>query len=130
MAEREPEDYKLRANRRAELHSQGVKGMFLLNGGGILALLTFQTQLLLADDDFSTLSKSITIAICFLVIGLVLLAPINHIRYESSRSYDKDETKARGKALGRVHKVFFCLSLVLFTIGLFVALRGLWLTHN
>ena len=119
------EDYIDRANRRADLHTQGVKGLFILNGGGILALLTFLTQIILNGSYLLPLAKYITWALGFLAFGLVALAPINHLRYESSRLYDKEETKARGKKYGTAHRVLFYASLSCFVLGLVIALAGI-----
>jgi hypothetical protein len=97
---RPSDDYIARANRRAGLHTEGVKGILILNGGGILALLTFVTQLTLATAPKPGLIQTITVAIACFSGGLVAAAPINHLRYEASRLYDNEETnKTAGKAI-------------------------------
>ena len=125
MEQREPEDYRMRAARRADLHTQGIKGMFLLHGGGTLSLLTFETQLMLSKGNFSSLISWITAAIACFVFGLFVLAPVNHLRYESSRLYDKDSTKPLGKVYGFIHRALFYLSLALFAAGVILALVGM-----
>lgn len=127
--QRSHEDYIARANRRADLHTQGVKGMFILNGGGILALLTFLTKLILNEPqpeyDLLALAKYVTGALACLSAGLIALAPINHFRYEASRFHDKPGTKELGKKYGRWHRNLFWFSLFLFFAGVTIALTGI-----
>jgi hypothetical protein len=120
------DDYVDRANRRADLHTQGVKGLFILNGGGILALLTLVTKIIEIDKtQFLPLLTYITSAIIFMIVGLALVAPVNHLRYEASRLFDKDETKARGRKFGLTHRVLFYASLGCFFIGCVIVIWGI-----
>jgi hypothetical protein len=119
------EDYIDRANRRADLHTEAIKGMFILNGGGILALLTFFTQILVHAPHLVPLAKYVVWTISLWAIGLVALAPINHLRYETSRLYDKEETKVQGKKYGMAHRVLFYASVACFVAGLTIALVGI-----
>ena len=123
------EDYRDRANRRADLHTEGVKGMFILNGGGTLALLTSLTQII-KEPALFPIAKYIVGAIAFWSVGLVALAPINHLRYETSRLYDQETTKARGEKYGMAHRGLFCASVLCFAIGLSFALAGAWRLSN
>jgi hypothetical protein len=119
-------DYPERAARRAELHSQGIKGMFLLNGGGVLSLLTFLTQVVGRSDDTKQIVQYTSVAIGLLLAGLIVLAPINHLRYEGSRYFDHLATRARGRKYGLAHRVLFWSSIGLFAIGVAVAVVGVW----
>ncbi len=119
-------DYVERANRRAELHTEGIRGMFILNGGGVLALLTFLTQIVQGEAGTKSLVQYTTVAIGFLLAGLITLAPINHLRYESSRLFDHVETKPKGQKYGLAHRVLFYLSMLFFVLGVFIALIGVW----
>ena len=119
-------DYPERANRRAELHSQGIKGMFLLNGGGVISLLTFLTQIVQRTDDTTQIVRFTAVAIAVLLLGLVVLAPINHLRYESSRLFDHLSTKARGQKYAFAHRLLFWSSIGLFAIGVSIAVIGVW----
>ena len=121
-----PDDYIARATRRSDLHTQGVKGVFLLNGGGVLSLLTFATQLLASGRPVLPLLRAVTIAIGFLIAGLIAAAPINHLRSETSRLYDNEETKRLGRRYGMVHRSLFWASLLFFVIGVATALIGMW----
>lgn len=120
-------DYVERANRRAELHTEGVRGMFILNGGGVLALLTFLTQVIQITEGVQTIVRYIAVAIGLLLLGLIVLAPINHLRYESSRLFDHVETKPKGKRYALAHRVLFALSLAFFVLGVSTALVGVWI---
>jgi len=126
MGQRSQEDYIARANRRAGLHTQGVKGLFILNGGATIALLTFLTQIIAGSTAALSLVKPIVPAICCFAFGLVVAAPINHLRYETSRRYDCEEGKPRGKLYGGISRGLFCLSLIAFVAGTFIAMRALW----
>ena len=119
-------DYVERANRRAELHTEGIRGMFILNGGGVLALLTFLTQIVQGDAEATGIVQYTTVAIGFLLAGLVALAPINHFRYESSRLFDHVETKPKGQKYGLAHRVLFYVSMLCFVFGVSTALVGVW----
>jgi hypothetical protein len=119
-------DYISRASRRSDLHTEGVKGLLALNGGGILALLTFITQLVVRDAANRALVEFITAAIACFATGLIVAAPINHLRYETSRLFDNAETKERGRKYGLAHRILFYASLVLFVIGVATALVGMW----
>lgn len=118
-------DYIDRANRRAEIHSQGIKGMFILNGGGIISLLTFYTQIIIHTPELLALSSYIIWAMAFWGFGLVSLAPINHLRYETSRLFDHESTKEKGKKYGLAHRILFYTSLSCFVVGLVTVLIGL-----
>jgi hypothetical protein len=100
--------------------------LFLLNGGGTLALLTFLTQIIVGAPAAGALVKPIVLAITAYALGLFAAAPINHFRYETSRSYDRDETKSRGKKYGFVARTLFVMSLVLFAIGTAIAMIAVW----
>jgi hypothetical protein len=120
------DDYVDRANRRADLHTQGVKGLFILNGGGILSLLTFLTQIIVLDKPrVLPLIWHVKWAIASMTLGLILVAVVNHIRYETSRLFDKDETRSRGRKLGLFHRILFYASLVCFLGGCAIALSGM-----
>jgi hypothetical protein len=120
-------DYPERAARRAELHSQGIKGMFLLHGGAVISLLTFLTQVAERTDDTHQIVRYTAVAIGLFVVGLILLAPINHLRYEGSRLFDHATTKPKGKKYGLAHRILFWSSLVFFVAGVSVALAGVWI---
>jgi hypothetical protein len=119
-------DYVERASRRAELHTEGIRGMFILNGGGVLALLTFLTQIVQTDAGTKDIIRYTIVSIGFLLLGLIVLAPINHLRYESSRLFDHVETKPKGQKYGLAHRILFILSMILFALGVFTALIGVW----
>jgi hypothetical protein len=120
-------DYVDRANRRAELHTAGIKGMFILNGGGVLALLTFLTQVVQDDSETRCIVHYTIAAIGLLLLGLAALVPINHLRYEASRLFDHIETKPKGRKYGLAHRLLFYFSMLLFVCGVSVALAGVWI---
>ena len=101
--------------------------MFILNGGGVLALLTFLTQMIQDSATPQFVVRYIIAAIGMLLIGLLLLTPINHLRYESSRLHDNEKTKSKGKKFSRAHRILFSVSIVLFAAGVGTALIGVWI---
>lgn len=123
---RSEEDYVARATRRSEMHAQGVKGLLIVNGGGILALLTFATRIMESDQQAAPLINVIIVAIAVLGLGLIAALPINHFRYEASRHSDSAKTKRRGQRYGLAHRILFWMSLVFFFAGVTVALVGMW----
>ena len=123
-------DYVDRATRRADLHTEGVKGLFLLNGGAIVSMLTFLTQVLLGNSRFISILGFVIAAIGCWTIGLIVLAPINHLRYETSRLFDREETRELGKKYGLAHRILFYVSLVLFVAGVACSLGGLWVAKD
>lgn len=98
----------------------------ILNGGAVLSLLTFAAQLMLAERPNVQLVKYVTVAIAFFCLGLIVAAPIYHIRYESSRRHDHPRTKAQGQRYGRLHRRLFVASWSCFVVGVLIALVGMW----
>ncbi len=121
---RDKEDYIQRATRRSEVYSQGIQGLFILNGGGVLALLTFIGHLLDSEKDFTRLINALVFGGGFYCLGLVFLAPVNHIRYEASKLFDKTSTKSKGKKYSCCAKILFFASYSSFLIGSFINLIG------
>ncbi len=126
MTQREKDDYLERANRRADLHTQGVKGLFILEGGGIIALLSLMGQLLVTDREYTDLIRDLVIGATLYCFGLIFLVPIPHLRYETSKLYDKEETKSKGIKYSRIHKLLFYLSMIAFGIGTLIVLIGFY----
>lgn len=128
---RPPDDYIARANRRSDLHTEATKTAQLLNGGGVLAQLTFAAQVAMGAPSTRPLLAYLTWSIFLMVAGLLVAAPISHLRYEASRLYDNEETKTKGRTIGLIHRCLFGASIVLFAAGALVALAGLrWVARQ
>jgi hypothetical protein len=124
MKPRPKEWIREREARRTELHTRAVQGLFILNGGGAIALLTFVQQV------WEKSASIVPYAVCGLLamtVGLLLAAPINLVRYESSRLHDRYESRAKGVAYGRRWRWLFRISLGLFFVGVLIVAVGILL---
>jgi hypothetical protein len=73
--------------RRAQIDTETLKALLLINGGGIVALLTF-SSVLLARPGQEGFLRCIFIAIMLLAAGLVSAVLHNQCRRECSRIHD------------------------------------------
>lgn len=69
---------------RAEITTEGVKGLFLMNGGGSIALLAFLQAIW---EKQPQLAKFVLAGIAVMCLGLVLGGFINFFRYHASFNF-------------------------------------------
>jgi hypothetical protein len=100
--------------RRAELHTRGVQGLFILNGGGTVSLLAFLPQ---AWEKAPELVPFVVSSLCAFSLGLIVAAPINFLRYDSSKAHDRAATRELGQWYGRWWRRLKWFSLIFFVTG-------------
>jgi hypothetical protein len=74
---------------RAEIDTESVKGLLLINGGGAVALLAFLPHVL-GTAEYRPLVLSILIGLLFFQTGLISAVIHNHFRRRCSLEYSKN----------------------------------------
>lgn len=116
-----------RQDRRAVIHSEAVKGLMILYGGGAVAVLGF---LQAVWNDAKQLVPWTLVALGFFAIALALTACVNYLRVECALGWESwfsqgdAEGLVRGKRLGERHFRAVGLSLVLFLGGVLILIMG------
>jgi hypothetical protein len=108
---------------RAEIHNRAVQGLFLLNGGGAVALLAALPQMW---DKAEPIIPAIAGALIIMAAGLVLAGIVNFLRYESSVAHDKAETREKGKRFGRIWRWVAAFSLMMFVVAVSIVSWGIF----
>ena len=86
---------------RAQIDTETVRALMLINGGGAVTLLTFLPHLL-ADRSHEQLVHATLVGILILILGLVLAVIHNRLRRECSLIYEQaDWRPLPGKIWGR-----------------------------
>ena len=110
---------------RAEITSQGVRGLLLINGGAAVALLAFLQALWRADVPDYELMRTIIVALGVLCGGVCCGATVNFIRYHTSIAYQNDY-RIRKIVFERLSFATQYLSLLAFLGAMAVLLVGVW----
>lgn len=122
-------------DRRAQIDTETVKALLLMNGAGAGALLTFLPTSL-SKPEYLPLAKAIFIGLMIFGVGLVFAVIHNRLRRKCSLIYDQHAMRPPsgtifGIDLGEprvcfISIVFMFLSLVAFVVaGGYVAVSGL-----
>lgn len=113
-----------RHNARMQMGNESVRGLFLINGGGAVALLVFLPQVWKTQSE---LALWVLAGLFFFTVGTALAAPINNIRAESSlhHQYGPPE-KARN--LRTLHLWLTRLSVACFAVGGLTVVFGGFIT--
>ena len=106
---------------RADVASEGVKGLLLLNGGGAIALLAF----LQAIWDNKPLAKVVLVGIGILALGAFLAGFVNFFRYHTSMSFQSHRMCAY-HFFRLLSFTFQYLSLLAFAVAAGVLVFGAW----
>jgi hypothetical protein len=106
---------------RSEMMNQGVRGLFLINGGAAVALLAFLQQIWNTNQE---LVAPILSSLEWLVYGVIVTATVNFARSESSRIHDLF-SGGRAKKVTQVTLFFLDRALFLISIACFVV--AMWL---
>ena len=118
---------------RAQIDTETVRGLLLINGGGAVALLAFLPGVL-QKPDYESLARAIIFAVFTFQAGLAFPVIHNRLRRLCSFQYSrKKEKRKTAKFFGRVepticHWSVACLwtSVILFIVGgLIVLVAGL-----
>ncbi|MFH2137399.1 MAG: hypothetical protein ABII88_02685 [Candidatus Omnitrophota bacterium] len=75
---------------RAQIDTENVKGLILINGGGAVALLTFLPSIL-NNPSYEPLSKAILNGLLIFSIGLISALIHNHLRRRCSLAYESSK---------------------------------------
>jgi len=107
---------------RAAVTTEGVKGLFMLNGGGAVALLAFLQAVWERNPALAKVSLK---GIAIFAFGVFLAGFVNFLRYHTSLSFQSGHTLS--------YKVFRFLSvgceyvsLIVFAVGVSVLVYGAW----
>ena len=73
---------------RAQIDTEVVKGLLLINGGGVVALLAFLPSIL-DKGGYEILVKSVLAGLLFFQVGLLFAVIHNRFRRECSLTYDQ-----------------------------------------
>src|SRR5207244_4925901 len=101
---------------------EGVKGLFLMNGGGALALLAF-LQAIWTDNP--RLAESVVVSIAFLAFGVLLAGLVQFFRYHASFNLQSGKDRAF-KAYRGLYLAAAYASLVTFLVAMVVIVSGAW----
>jgi len=107
---------------RNEALAEGVKGLFLMNGGGAVALLAF-LQAIWKDQPL--LAKYVVVSIAVLAVGVFLAGIVQFFRYHASFNSQSGRLRAF-----RIYRVLYLAaaysSLATFLVGLLIVVSGAW----
>jgi hypothetical protein len=73
---------------RAQIDSEGVKGLLLVNGGGAVALMTFLGAIV-SKPDLAPLVRAVVVGIVLCQVGLLLALVHNRLRRICSLIYEQ-----------------------------------------
>ena len=118
-------DTKTLHDARMEITGQAVRGLFLINGGGAVALLAFLQGIW---KPIPELIPSVLWALTWLTAGLASAAPVNFVRTESSLAHQEDRMSAKAKWLRWGHRVLFGVSIICFVVAMATISVGAWLS--
>jgi hypothetical protein len=107
---------------RNEALAEGVKGLFLMNGGGSVALLAF-LQAIWKDQPL--LAKYVVASIAILAVGVLLAGLVQFFRYHASFNFQGGRIHAF-----RTYRILYLAaaygSLATFLVGLLTVVSGAW----
>lgn len=106
---------------RAQIDSDTVKGLLLINGGGSVALLAFLPSIL-DKALYEPLASAILYGLLFFQLGLVSALFHNHLRRRCSIAYEKKKPKKRilwmeEPCVCHVSTLFMTLSYLFFIVA-------------
>jgi hypothetical protein len=114
---------------RAEITTQGIRGLLLINGGGAAALLAFLQAVWNQDP---RLANYVVTAIAWLAAGVSIAGVSFFLRYHTSFAFDKLKVTKKvshykaWKAWSHVSVASWYVSLAMFIVGLSWVVRGAW----
>ena len=102
--------------------AQAVKGLFIINGGGALALLAFFKDVWSKEP---SLSRAMLWSIGFLVVGAGFAGAVHLVRYEASNRHQRGDGDAQ--TFSKTYLYLASCSLVFFIAAMIWALVWMWL---
>ena len=112
-----------RESRRSEIHNRAVQGLFVLNGGGAIAMLAALPQMW---EKSAAVVPWIAAGLVGFALGLAFCGWINFLRYESSRAHDRTRTREVGQRYGRIWRCLARLSITMFIVAVAIVAFGMF----
>jgi predicted component of type VI protein secretion system len=109
-------------DQRNDALREGVKGLFLMNGGGAVAMLAFLQAIW---EDNPQLAKYVVASIALLAAGVFLAGLVQFFRYNASFSFQGDKHCAF-KVYRFLYLTAAYCSLVAFLVGVLIMVSGAW----
>lgn len=122
-AELRPEHFM---HERNEASKEGVRGLFIINGGGAVALLAF-LQAIWVDNQ--ALSKYVVVSIAIFGFGVLIAGVANFLRYHASWNY-QGYNIPRFMKFRRSYITCWYISLTCFAVAITVIIWGAWCLLN
>jgi len=110
-------------DQRTKIASEGMRGLFLINGGGAVALLAF-LQSSWTNAGTRVLVPYIASALICLTLGVVMAAAVPFARIRASLHYESGNRLALSYSL--LHRSLEKLSIAAFAIGVGVVVWGVF----
>lgn len=109
---------------RADISTENVKGLILINGGGAIALLAFLPHII-KDPGYNILATSILWSLLTYQAGLAFAVIHNHLRTKCSIIYeDNDYSPSEEPLVCTISKICMWLSAASFLIAGFIVFIG------
>lgn len=105
---------------RLQVVTEGVRGLFIINGGGAVALLAF-LQAIWSDNP--SMARVVLGGLGLMAFGLVFAAVVNYFRYHSSFEFQSGNEAEYQKNRSRVMR-FQKLSVGSFAVAVLVLVIG------
>ncbi len=115
------DDHRWQTQRRDEMWGQGVRGLLLVNGGAIVALLAFLQAIWTSA---APLIPWIVSGLIPLAFGVAAVAPIPLLRAETVLFWT--DAGGRGKRMMRLYRRLAAGSVVLFVVGVAILIVGVF----
>ncbi len=117
----EEDEHRWQAQRRDEMWGHGVRGLLLLNGGAIVALLAFLQAIWTSAEQ---LIPWIVSGLIPLALGVAAVAAIPLLRAETVLFWT--DAGGRGKRMMRLYRRLAAGSVVLFVVGVAILIVGVF----
>ncbi len=112
---------------RNEAMREAVKGLFVMNGGGSVALLAFLQAI---SKEHEALAKYLVFGITPMIVGVVLAGLVHFFRYHTSWAVQTTPSRIAFRSsywrFRTLYISFAYASLFLFVVGMTIVLRGVW----
>jgi len=116
----DPIGAQARHDARMEMGNESVRGLFLVNGGGAVALLAFLQQIWTTQPD---LARWVLVGLTLFTAGVALAAPINNVRAEASL-FHQYGPGGKARRWRQYHLTLTWLSIACFVLGCLVVIVG------